>query len=59
MSQDNSDKKIELKKNIGVFGGASLIIGVIIGSGIFVSPKVTTKKNYFILGVFLGFILKI
>ena len=32
--------KIELEKNIGLFGGISLIINVIVGSGIFVSTKV-------------------
>ena len=36
---EKSDK-VELQKNIGVFNGVSLIISVIIGSGIFVSPKV-------------------
>ena len=32
--------KIELERKIGLFGGISLIINVIVGSGIFLSPKV-------------------
>lgn len=33
------NNRVELEKNIGLFGGVSLIINIIVGSGIFVSPK--------------------
>ncbi|XP_071089047.1 b(0,+)-type amino acid transporter 1-like [Haliotis cracherodii] len=32
-------QKVQMQRNVGVFSGISIIVGTIIGSGIFVSPK--------------------
>ena len=35
---DDSEASVNLKRTVGLFSGISLIVGTMIGSGIFVSP---------------------
>ncbi|KAJ6645365.1 Y+L amino acid transporter 2 [Pseudolycoriella hygida] len=38
-SQDDSNGEVKLKKELGLLDGVAIIVGVIVGAGIFVSPK--------------------
>jgi len=38
-SSQGTSNKIELKKELGLLNGIGIIVGIIIGSGIFISPK--------------------
>ena len=38
-SSESSENGVQMEKRISLFDGVAIIVGVIVGSGIFVSPK--------------------
>ena len=42
MGAKREGEKVELKRELGLFQGCTVIIGIMVGSGIFVSPKGVT-----------------
>ena len=45
LDKDEGDQKIALKKNVSVIDGVGLIVGTVIGSGIFLSPSSILEKT--------------
>ncbi|PSN40528.1 hypothetical protein C0J52_12262 [Blattella germanica] len=44
VNNDTPEEKLQLQREIGLFSATNLIIGVIIGSGIFVSPSLALER---------------
>lgn len=44
-NSNNTEDKLQLKRELGLFSATNLIIGVIIGSGIFVSPSLALERS--------------
>ncbi|KRY91725.1 Y+L amino acid transporter 2 [Trichinella pseudospiralis] len=43
---DDGSGKIKLQRSVSLLNGITIIIGCIIGSGIFVSPKGVHERNF-------------
>lgn len=37
-SSDHAGGSVKLKRNLGIFDGVAMVVGLVVGSGIFVSP---------------------
>jgi len=44
--KSNSTEKVTLKRNVTLMNGIGIIVGSIIGSGIFLTPKVRVSKYW-------------
>lgn len=44
ISSNNKDDKVQMKKQLGLLEGVAIILGIILGSGIFISPKGVIKE---------------
>lgn len=40
-----SDEKVKMRKQLGLLEGVAIILGIIFGSGIFISPKEVLEKT--------------
>lgn len=44
-NDDDDDNAVKLKKELGLWDGVAIIVGIIVGAGIFVSPKGVLRNS--------------